>query len=183
MMYELPTALEVNGAEYAIRSDYRAVLDVCTALSDSTMSNREKSVALLLLYVDYDTIPQADLEEALQQAAWFINCGDGIANKPAPKLMDWEKDFKWIIAPINRVVGEEIRSIPHMHWWTFVSAYYEIGDCMFAQIVNIRNKKRRGKKLEKYEREFYDANREAIDLDPGITETERNAVKALLGGE
>ena len=33
MMYELPTSLNVCGVEYAIRSDYRAALDVLSAFS------------------------------------------------------------------------------------------------------------------------------------------------------
>ena len=70
-----------------------------------------------------------------------------------------------------------------MHWWTFVSFYYEIGDCMFAQIVNIRSKQAKGTKLEKHEREFYNANREAIDLRQGITDAERQFLKSVLGGE
>lgn len=164
MMYELPTALEVNGIEYPIRTDYRAVLDICSALSDSAMQDWEKAIAMLLLYEDYESIPKEDIEESLNQVSWFINCGDGVPNRAAPKLMDWEKDFKWIAAPINRVAGAEIRALEYLHWWTFISYYYEIGDCFFAQIVNIRSKKSKGKKLEKYEREFYNANREAIDL-------------------
>lgn len=183
MMYDLPTSLEVGGAEYAIRSDYRAALDICVALSDPSMSNQEKAVALLLLYEDYDSIPAEHIEEALRQAVWFLDCGDGITNnKPRPKLMDWERDFKWIVAPINRVAGAEVRSVQYMHWWTFVSYYYEIGDCTFAQFVGIRNKLAKGKRLEKYEREFYEANREAIDLRMGITDDEREMLKSILGG-
>jgi len=182
MMYGLPTSLEVNGTEYRIRTDYRAVLDICAALSDPTMNNREKAIAMLLLYEDYESIPEKDIEEALKQAAWFINCGDGVPNRPAPKLMDWEKDFKWIVAPINRIAGTEIRALEYLHWWTFISYYYEIGDCFFAQIVNIRNKKARGKKLEKYEREFYNANRDAIDLREEITDTDKEFIKRILEG-
>lgn len=183
MMYDLPTSLEVGGAEYAIRSDYRAALDICAALSDPSMSNQEKAVALLLLYEDYDSIPAEDVEDALRQAVWFLDCGDGItSSKPRPKLMDWERDFKWIVAPINRVAGTEVRSVQYMHWWTFVSCYYEIGDCIFAQFVGIRNKLEKHKRLDKYDREFYEANREAIDLRNGITDNEREMLKSILGG-
>lgn len=181
-MYELPTALEVNGIEYGIRSDYRVALDICATLSDPSLKNWERAAALLVLYEDAGTIPRDDLEESLKQSSWFLSCGDGLSNKPTPKLMDWEKDFKWIVAPINRVAGAEIRAVQYMHWWTFISYYYEIGDCMFAQIVNIRNKKRKGKKLEKHEREFYNANRDAIDLGPQMTDADRDVLKTFLGG-
>ena len=37
-LWELPTSVIANGHEYPIRTDYRAVLDVLTALSDKDMT-------------------------------------------------------------------------------------------------------------------------------------------------
>ena len=37
-LWELPTSVTANGHEYPIRTDYRAVLDVLTALSDKDMA-------------------------------------------------------------------------------------------------------------------------------------------------
>jgi hypothetical protein len=39
MMYELPTSLNVCGVEYAIRSDYRAALDVLSVFSAVDLDN------------------------------------------------------------------------------------------------------------------------------------------------
>ena len=101
--------------------------------------------------------------------------------KKAPKLIDWEQNFAYIVAPINRVIGQEIRAIPYLHWWSFISAYYEIGDCLFAQIVSIRNKKARGKKLDKWEQEFYQNNRALVDLKTKYTDEENDVLNAWLG--
>ena len=134
MMYALPTSLLVCGSEYEIRSDYRAVLDICTALSDNELDGQEKAVvALDILYPAFADMPPEHYEEAIRQCFWFINCGgeEDQTQKP-PKLMDWEHDFKHIVAPINRVVGKEIRAMDYLHWWSFISAYYEIGDCTFC---------------------------------------------------
>ena len=49
MMYALPTSLEVRGTEYEIRSDYRAALDICAALSDPELDNQEKALAALII--------------------------------------------------------------------------------------------------------------------------------------
>ena len=97
------------------------------------------------------------------------------------KLMDWEQDFKYIVAPINRVTGTEIRSIEYMHWWTFIAAYYEIGDCTFAQIVRIRDKKARGKPLDKTEQDWYRKNRNLVDLKTKYTQ-EDDEILRLWGG-
>lgn len=183
-MYDLPTSLMVCGSEYEIRSDYRAVLDVCTALSDVELTEQERALVLLgIFYPEVQDMPPEHYEEAIKQCFWFINCGDEQQNRRAPKLMDWEQDFKYIVAPVNRVIGSEIRSIPYLHWWSFVSAYYEIGDCLFAQIVRIRDKKARGKSLDKEERKFYQDNQHLIDLKMSYTAQEEAILDAWIGNE
>lgn len=179
MMYGLPKSLEVGGRTYAIRSDYRAVLDICAALSDPDLDDQEKAyVALYILYPDFDEMPSSHYQEALNKCFWFLNCGSEETNtRKAPKLVDWEQDFQYIVAPINRVVGTEIRAVDYLHWWSFISAYYEIGDCTFAQIVRIRDKKAKGKKLDKSEQEWYKNNRHMVDMKQSYTESEKAILK------
>lgn len=179
MMYELPKSLEVSGVEYEIRSDFRAVLDICAALSDIDLTNEEKAyVCLDIFYPFFSEMPPEHYEEAIKKCFWFINCGaDEENNRKAPKLMDWEQDFQYIVAPINRVLGTEIRAVEYLHWWSFISAYYEIGDCTFAQIVRIRDKKAKGKKLDKAEQEWYKNNRKLVDLKQTLSESEKAILK------
>ena len=79
----------------------------------------------------------------------------------------------------NKVLGREIRGKEHLHWWTFISAYYEIGECLFAQIVNIRQKKAYGKKLDKAEQEWYRKNRDLVDIKRQYTASEVEALEKL----
>lgn len=178
-MYELPKSLNVCGVEYEIRSDYRAALDICAALSDNDLSNQGKAfVCLDILYPDFEEMPPEHYEEALKQCFWFINCGSDEDNtRKPPKLMDWEQDFQYIVAPINRVLFGEVRALDYLHWWTFISAYYEIGDCTFAQIIRIRDKKAKGKKLDKADQEWYRANRKLVDLKQSLNEAEKAVLK------
>lgn len=172
-MWTIPTTVTISGIEYKIRSDYRAVLDICTALCDPELSGQDKTVVLLeIFYPDYEDIPPEDYEEAVRQCFIFINCGEEETQRKAPKLVDWEQDFQYIVAPINRVAGGEIRSVEYMHWWTFVSFYYEIGDCLFAQIVRIRDKMARGKPLDKEERAWLRDNRRLVEFKHKYTEAE-----------
>lgn len=180
VIYSLPTSVEVNGTEYAIQSDYRAVLDILTALSDADLSNQDKAeAALKIFYPDFEEMPASDYQEALNQCFRFIDRGqEPKEQKKQPVVMSWERDFNMIIAPINRIAGCEVRSLPYLHWWTFVSYYMEIGDCLFAQVVAIRDKKARGKPLDKQDREFYRRNRDLIDLKTTYTEAEQNLLAA-----
>ena len=179
MLFELPTKLNIGGTDYAIRSDYRAVLEICTALSDIELSDEEKAiVTLVIFYPDFEQMPPEDLQEALEKCFAFIDHGQGAPGKSAPRLMDWEKDFQHIIAPINRVAGKEIRSVDYMHWWTFLSFFSEIGaDCLFAQIVQIRNKLARHKKLDKAEREWYNQNRHLVDIQSHYTKQDEELLE------
>lgn len=184
MIYDLPTSVEICGTEYLIRSDYRAVLDICTALMDQKLDDQGKAiVALEIFYPDFETMPPEHLEDALKRCFWFINCGnEETQTRKAPKLMDWEQDFQYIVAPVNRVLGREIRAAEYLHWWSFISAYYEIGDCLFAQIIRIRDQKARGKPLDKADREWYRQNRQLVDLKTTYTEQEDAVLKQWMGG-
>lgn len=179
MLFELPTKLNIGGTDYAIRSDYRAVLEICTALSDSELSDEEKAiVALVIFYPDLEQMPPESLQEALEKCFSFIDNGQEHKGKPGPRLMDWEKDFPHIVAPINRVAGTEIRSVEYMHWWTFLSFFEEIGpNCLFAQIVQIRNKIARNKKLDKQEREWLKQNRHLVDIQPQYTKQDEELLE------
>lgn len=177
--YRLPESVEIAGVSYSIRTDYRAVLDICAALSDEELTDAEKAqVCLEIFYEEPDSIPAEDLQEALKMCFWFINGGSEESPKSSKKLVDWEQDFHLIVAPINRVTGRDIRGVDYLHWWSFLSAYYEIGDCTFAQVVSIRQKLQKGKKLEKHEKEWYRQNRHLVDFKRKLTESEEKMLEA-----
>ncbi len=183
MTYELPKSVEVYGVEYQIRYDYRPALDACAALSDPELTYEDKALAaLIILYPDFENIPRAHYREALKRCFWFINGGAEETGKKGPTLVSWEQDIQHIIAPINRVLGLEIRAVPYnceantggLHWWTFLSAYMEIGDCTFAQIVRIRSLKAKGKKLDKADQEWYRKTRHLVDIKTAYTDSEKD---------
>ena len=183
MNWGLPTSVEIGGESYEIRTDFRVILDIFVMLSDPDLSGTDRAEGILqMFYVSPEDIPPQHLQEAVDAFSWFQNGGQEPDKRKSPKLVDWEQDFPYIIAPINRVIGQEIRSVPYLHWWTFISAYYEIGDCTFAQIVSIRDKKARGKKLEKAEAEWYKKNQNLVDFRKVYSDTEKDFLKQWGAG-
>lgn len=182
MRYDLPVSVEVNGTEYEIRSDYRDILTIIEAISDKDFTEADKAEAMLdIFYPDFDNMPERDYEEAIQKCIWFINCGEPYREeKRTVKLMDWQQDFPLIVAPVNKVLGEEVRAMRYLHWWTWNTAYTEIGDCMFAQVVNIRRKKSKGEKLDKSEQEFYRKNRHLIDFQKQYAEQDEAVISRWI---
>ena len=72
--WELPTTVEVAGRSFAIRSDFRAVLDALAALTDPDLTQQEQYVACLqILYPRWKELPDANA--ALRAAFTFINEG------------------------------------------------------------------------------------------------------------
>lgn len=174
MIYDLPKSVEIQGKEYSIRYDYRAVLDIFMALNDPDLSlNAKTLVALEIFYPEFSEIPRSHIKEAIEKCHEFINGGEKDQNSKAPKLVDWEQDFKYIAAPVNRVLGYDVRdSEKETHWWTFISAYYEIGECLFSQIVRIRDMKARGKPLSKSDKEWLRKNRHLVEFKTKLTTAE-----------
>ena len=181
--WELPEEIEVNGAEHPIRSDFRAALDIMAVLGDFELDDSERAMlALEIFYEDFDEIAVGDYREACERLMWFLGGGDVPEQQRKRKLADWKQDAPIIIPAVNRVLGFECRSAEHVHWWTFLGAYMEVGDCLFAQVVAIRNKKQKGKKLEKHEQAFYREHRSLVDFETVLTEEDRELFDAWMGG-
>lgn len=169
--WEFPTSLNVGGVDYEIRTDYRAVLDLLTALADPELTDSDPQmtaymqsrVILEIMFPDCDNIPTEYIQEALEKVSKFIDMGISDDRKKL-KTMDWEQDAPILIPAINKVLNCEIRAQKYMHWWTFLGAYMEIGESLFSNVIHIRQKRAKGKKLEKWEQEFYKENKSLIEF-------------------
>ncbi len=168
MIGRLPQTVEVCHKKYAVRTDYRDILRIITAFNDKDLSDKEKVfVCLRRFFKDSDSLPkdQVTYMEALKAANAFIECR--LSNdRPSPKVVNWEKDEQLIFPAINKAAGMEVRSVPYLHWWTFLGYFQSIDrDDLWGLVLTIRQKKALGKKLEKYEKEFLAANRDLCSIE------------------
>lgn len=187
MNLSLPKALEIGGIMQPVRYDFRVILDIIEMLNDGDLTEEDKVEALLTMFYMF---PEeiTDQTEAVQACFRFIDhqSGDRQRTKPGPQLIDWEQDIDLIIPAVNHVLGREIREIEYvpetntggLHWWTFLSAFMEIGEeSLFSQVLSIRDKRARGKKLEKHEREFWSRNRDLVEIRTKFTAAENDILK------
>lgn len=180
--WTLPREVEIGGVRYAINADFRDILDIISRLSDLNTPEEERAyVALALFYREFDAMPPEHYEAAVHQLEIFMNCGAEDFGPPSTKLIDWEQDQSMIVADINKVAGCEIRALPFVHWWTFISWFNGIGDGQLATVVSIREKRRKGKKLSDWERDFYRDNREKVDFKTTYTDAEEQLLDMWLG--
>lgn len=177
MMWNLPIDVDINGEKHAIRNkcDYRVILDVISALNDIDLDMQYRvKCALFIFYEDVSKIK--DFDVAIKEMFRIINNGEQEeqTQDSKPILMDWEHDFKHLAPPISRVIGYDVRTPDkYTHWYTFLGGYMEIGECAFATIVSIRSKRAKGKKLEKWERDFYNEHRKMVELPRKLTAEEQ----------
>ena len=171
-MFSLPTTVTVSGIEYPVRTDYRVILEILVMLDDPDLSDGDKTEALLrMFYVNQSPDPMAAVEAFRR----FVDprCEDKNLTSRNARLISWQQDFDLMVAPINHILGCEVRALDHLHWHTFLSAYLEIPpDSVFARVLRIREKLRQGKKLEKYEKQWYRKNADLVHLKPKFSQAE-----------
>ena len=178
--WDLPIELEVAGQRFAVRSDFRAVLDALAALQDAQLPEQARCLAFLqIFYPDWQHLPDAN--EALRQAMIFINLGQPVQQDQPhrPELVHWYPDVQLIAPAVDKVLGYSCRRCEYLHWWDFIGAFQNIGEGLFAQVVNIRSKRAKGKKLDKAEREFARENADLIGTVNRFTPEEEEFFKRL----
>lgn len=190
--WDLPKIVFAGGREWRITNecDYRVVFDVFAALKDEEFSQSQRVAnAIFVFYEDFETLDDVYNASEYTQGLYeemVLVCNQGKKTEQnavgtrKPAIMDWEHDWHMIAPAVSRVLGYDVREKnKYTHWYTLAGAYMEIGDCYFAQVISYRNKRIKGKKLEKTDREFYKDHKEDIDLPVALSSSER----AWLDGE
>lgn len=178
--YGLPTSVTVRGQNIPIRTDYRAVLDVLAACADPALDGGARAeVMLRIMFPDRSLITEDNAAEALAAAVEFIDCGRR-AEAGAPRLFDWEADAELIVPAVNKIAGGDVRALPYLHWWSFLSYFFEIGDSLFASVLRIRQKRASGARLDAAEAEFYRENRRLFGARPEASTREEEEILKWL---
>ena len=160
--WELPVRAKIGGREYALHTDYRDILEIFSYLNDPDLPQEVCwRIAVGLFYEE--EVPEKDLQEAVDYFLRFA-CGGEEPAGQGRRLLCWQQDGAMIAAEINKVAGREIRTMPYLHWWTFLGWFHGIGEGMLSTVVAIRGKLQKGQKLEPWEKTFYRENRAVVDL-------------------
>lgn len=181
--WDLPQQAVIGGKTYPICTDYRQILEIFSWLQQDAYPEFLRWRIALALFFEGE-IPETDVPEAAAWFTWFVNCGQEEPANPGPQLLDWEADAQDIVADVNKVAGQEIRSLPYLHWWTFLGWFRGIGEGNLATLLSVRDKVRRGKKLESWEQEYCRRNRSRVSLRKKYSAeelAEQERLKQLLG--
>ena len=112
--WTLPTQAALGGGIYAIRTDYRDILELLRWLggqADPALDQAERwYVAMGLFYPEFDAMTQDVWPEATRFLAEFLATGRREEPRPGPALMDWQQDAPLIAAGIGRAAGQDVRT-------------------------------------------------------------------------
>ena len=70
------------------------------------------------------------------------------------------------------------RTVDYLHWWDVLGFFNIIGDGLFAQVLNIRTKRAKGKSLEKWEIEFLNSHKDLVNIKRKLSEKEKAELDA-----
>ena len=132
----LPRQAELDGVRYEIRTDYRDILEILRWLGGRADPELDAGgrwyVAMRLFYPEFAAMPQEVWPRATEFLTGFLAAGHRAAARPGPPLMDWQQDAPLIAAGISRAAGQDVRTLPYLHWWSFLALFDAIGEGSFA---------------------------------------------------
>lgn len=174
----LPTAVEIDGQEYALNTDYRVGLRIMTAFEDLELTEFEKQIVMLQLL--YPVIPP-NTRKATELAVKFLNCGQEGEESAGDgaRYYSWSHDARYIMSAIEQTYHIDL-STANLHWWKFCYMFLDLNeDCFFCKLLYLRKQKAKGK-LTKEEQEWYRSIRNIVDLPEVYTPEEQAAINKFM---
>lgn len=143
-----PTSVKANGKIYRLNTDFRVAIECNRITMDKSITNAEKSLAVIyLLYGDEGLEHDEDYEELLKLAEKFLLCGKDpreTYQREEPD-MDYIQDEKYIESSFKYDYQYDPYKMEYLHWWEFFNdlnnlSNSEMGDCcILNRIRNLRN--------------------------------------------
>jgi len=89
-------------------------------LIDTRFNDPENTIEIaydIMLKILYKEMPE-NVNEAIEKAIWFLNCGDTMQDDTPSKkpLFNWQQDEQMIFSAVNNVAGREVRTDKYMHF-------------------------------------------------------------------
>lgn len=192
LINKFPTKIKLNNDILEINTDFRDCLNIIIMFEDENLTKYEKiELMLRLLYKDTSKINQDNIEEAIKKAVLFLDGGDTSDSNEnesvdslSQRVYSFGKDAKYIYSAIKKTHNIDLESIEYLHYWKFIYYFLDLDEnCFFSQMVNLRNKKNKGK-LTKEERVVYAQLEDILELDKreNYTEEEQQAIDKFMKG-
>lgn len=182
-----PKAVNIDGAEVPINSDFRASIRFEMMMDNWELSEEEKTFKALEIY--YPEIP-ANIPEAIDKLLWFYRAGkeeresapDG--PRKAAQIYSYFYDDEYIYAAFLGQYGVDLQDVEYLHWWKFKAMFLGLkSDTRIVEIMGYREVTI-SPKMSNEQKQFYRRMKKQFAIPLPKTEREKlNAIEeALLNG-
>jgi hypothetical protein len=160
---DLPEAIEIEGVEYPIFSDFKPCLRTILAFEDDQLTGVEKQEVMLTnLYKEMPT----NIQAASEMGVKFLNGGEASneGESQGLRLYSLTKDANFIFAAFKQTHNVDLQK-EEMHWWKFLALFMDLGGetTFCGNILPIRDAVKRGT-ATKEQKEAYRDHPEIYEL-------------------
>lgn len=110
----LPEGVCEGGVEYAVNTDFRAILRIFRMLGDPEISERDKPWLLRRMFFVGKTPARAE-----KHFEWFVACGREKGEGGGVRDFDYEQDAAEIYSAFRQAYGIDLMEVEKLHWWRF----------------------------------------------------------------
>lgn len=140
-MINYPTKAQIENRIYPINTDFKVALECEKIVKDNSISNEEKSLAIIYkLFGDEGLNNPNDWEKLSKIAVKFLSCGNELDNKNTKEPdMDFIQDEKYIKASFMSDYNIDLSKVS-LHWWDFFNLLNGLTEkCILGRVRFIRN--------------------------------------------
>ena len=169
-----PEYATIDGKDYKINTDFNVALKCFEVIEDEEINDAERTLAVLFLLFGF--IPENHLEEFLEKATLYLQCGTPKNNSSSNERdMDFNADRCYINASFMSDYKIDL-SQTEMHYWMFVDLLKGLTEhSILSRIREIRNYDLSDIKDAKLRNKILKA-KESVALPKKFTKEEQEAI-------
>lgn len=184
----LPNAVEIDGIEYDVNSDFRTSILFELMMLDNNMGDRQKILNALELY--YPTMP-SNVDRAIKAMMWFYRGGKDIVESKGngkgkiTRIYSFEYDDDYIYSAFLDQYRVDLQDIEYLHWWKFKAMFKALKeDNMIVKIMGYRSMDL-SKIKDKEQKKHYESLKKLYEIPKETNKCEQEKINdienALLG--
>lgn len=177
----LPEAVNIDGKDYKINSDFRTSILFELLMQDNSIGKENKIYMVLELY--YPIIP-SNINEAINRMLWFYKCGKDAGlekgngkGKRDTQIYSFEYDDDYIYSAFLDQYRIDLQDIDNLHWWKFKAMFKSLKeDNEIVKIMGYRSMDL-SKIKDKEQKAYYKKMQELYKIP--ISKDEENKLKEI----
>lgn len=169
LLEQLPDKVLVDGTEYLVDSDFRAILLIDQIMHDKELSDTQRVISALTIF--YGDNPPKQTTQAIEKLVWFFRCGKEQSEQEEcrgrfrrhTRAIDYCVDSHLIWSAFLQVYQIDLTEPIQMHWWKFCSLMENLPDiCKLSKVMMYRTVDTSG--MSKQQKSFYAKMRKKYEL-------------------